>query len=175
MEDIGSPTSTLLLEGVQVAPLSGVSEGATQDPVAPVYEGAQITPITPPTTSNTPTAHKSTRKDDELVSFVNLDTLGLRRTKRDRKPTVRLKESRITDPRNKSLSFHKPAAMLIMALTAFTTTTTDMAMASCAHCYQSRAIEYNDSLETNFDGSANQLNPLAQIYITTQSNNETYT
>ena len=32
--------------------------------------------------------------------------------------------------------------------------------------------KYNDFLDTNFDGSVKQLNPLAQIYLTSQSNNE---
>ena len=166
VEDIGSPAPTLLPEGASAVPTYEVPEGAASDPVIPGPEGAH--------SPKASTVRKSTREDEELASFVNLDTLGLRRTKRDRKPTVKLKESRMTDPRNNSLSFHKPTAMLIMALTAFTTSTMDVALTSCAHCYQSRAIEYTDFLETNFDGSANQLSPLAQIYMTTQSNNETY-
>ena len=167
MEDIGSPTLASLLEGAQLAPLSEGPEGATQAPVTPVHEGAQNTSVTSPATPNTSTVLKSTREDDELASFVDLDTLGLRRTKRDIKLTVKLKESRITDPRNKSLVFHNPMVMLIITLTAFNTAITAMAMTLCAQCYQSRAIEYNDFVETNFDGSADQLNLLAQIYMTT--------
>ena len=82
-----------------------------------------------------------------MASFVNLDTLGLRRTKRDTKPTVKLKESRITDPRNKSLAFHNPMVMLIMALTAFTTATTDMAMTSCAYATNQERLSIMTSLK----------------------------
>ena len=44
-----------------------------------------------------------------------------------------------------------------------------------ATCFQSRVIEYNDFLERNFDGSTNQTSPLAQISLSSQANNETYT
>ena len=44
-----------------------------------------------------------------------------------------------------------------------------------AKCFQSRVIEYNDFLERNFDGSSNQTSPLAQISLSSQANNETYT
>ena len=66
---------------------------------------------------------------------------------------------------------------MILALTAFISPATTILGANIdttCHCYQARAVEYNDFLETNFDGSVNQLNPLAQIYLTSQSNNEVY-
>ena len=44
-----------------------------------------------------------------------------------------------------------------------------------ATCFLSRKIEYNDFLDRNFDGSLNHTNPLAHIYLSTLSNNETYT
>ena len=62
---------------------------------------------------------------------------------------------------------------MILALIAFTSSTT-MIINSSVHCCQTKIIEYKDFLETNFDGSSNQLSPLAQIYLTSQSNNETY-
>ena len=43
-----------------------------------------------------------------------------------------------------------------------------------AQCYQARAVEYNDFLETNFNGTSNNASPFAQIYMTSQANNETY-
>ena len=63
--------------------------------------------------------------------------------------------------------------MMILDLTAFTSSTTGM-IDSSVHCYQTRIIEYKDFLETIFDGSSNQLSPFAQIYLTSRSNNETY-
>ena len=117
--------------------------------------------------------------------FVNLDTLGLRRGARKKNATNKLKESRQTDPHNKLLSFHKPHALMILALTAFTTPIIDAvhtgkqagatAMDIGAKCYQARAVEYKDFLETNFDGTSNNTSPFAQIYMTSQANNETYT
>ena len=44
-----------------------------------------------------------------------------------------------------------------------------------AQCFQSRIIAYNDYLEQNFDGTSNQTSPMAQVYLSSQSNNETYT
>ena len=44
-----------------------------------------------------------------------------------------------------------------------------------AKCYQARVVKYNDFLETNFDGTSNNTSPFAQIYMTSQANNETYT
>ena len=63
--------------------------------------------------------------------------------------------------------------MLILALTAFTTPAIEVTKIE-VHYYQSRDIKYNDFLESNFDGSGNKLSPFVQIYMTSQSNNETY-
>lgn len=57
---------------------------------------------------------------------------------------------------------------------AFVTYTPPVA-ACTAKCFQSRIIEYNDFLELHFDCSATQKIPLAQISLSSQSNNETYT
>ena len=63
---------------------------------------------------------------------------------------------------------------MVLALSAFAAIP-PTATAYYASCFQSRVIGYNDFLERNFDGSANQTSPLAQIYLSSQSNNETYT
>ena len=36
-------------------------------------------------------------------------------------------------------------------------------------------VEYGDFLERNFDGNHNAIPPLAQIYIISKANNESYT
>lgn len=41
--------------------------------------------------------------------------------------------------------------------------------------FQSKVTGCSDFLERNFDETANQKSPLAQIYLSSQSNNETYT
>ena len=89
--------------------------------------------------------------------FVNLDTLSLRRS-----------------PRIRALPKRKQAyGLLVLAMSAFVSYTPPVT-AYTANCFQSRLIEYNDYLEQNFDGSANQTSPLAQIYLSSQSNNKTY-
>ena len=107
------------------------------------------------------------------MPFVDLGSAGLRRRKRVKSDSKKLTESRITDANNKELSFFRPKALMILALTAFTDCCAT-ALDSTIHCYQTRIIEYNDFLESNFDGSINHLNPLAHIYMTSQSNNEVY-
>ena len=103
--------------------------------------------------------------------------MELRRGNRKIKGTRKLKQSRYTDPKNKSLAFHTPLAMLILALTAFTTPLTKIIQAEVQQvvvCFQSRVMEYHDFLETNFDGTTNNISPMAQIYMTTKANKETY-
>ena len=46
--------------------------------------------------------------------------------------------------------------------------------AQMASCFQSGAIVYEDFLHRNFDGSFNSTNPLAQIYLSSKSGNESY-
>jgi len=103
------------------------------------------------------------------IPFVDLDTLGLRRSRRHKKESTKLQESQHTDSKNKALAFLHPKIMMTLALTAFTSSTTRM-IDSSVHCYQTRIIEYKDFLETIFDGSSNQLSPFAQIYLTSRSN-----
>ena len=105
----------------------------------PLPEGVSSVPISP--------GEDETRED----TFVNLDTLGLRRGTRKKTVTAKLQESRKTDPKNKSLLFHKPHALMILALTAFTTQLTEGLQISAhagaaainigAKCYQARAIK----------------------------------
>ena len=48
-------------------------------------------------------------------------------------------------------------------------------MEKLVHCFQSRAISYDNYLDKNFDGIANKTSTLAQIYMAATSTNETYT
>ena len=48
-------------------------------------------------------------------------------------------------------------------------------MEKLVHCFQSRAISYDDYLDKNFDGISNKTSPLAQTYMAATSTNETYT
>ena len=107
------------------------------------------------------------------IPFVDLDTLGLRRSRRHKKESTKLQESQHTDSKNKALAFLHPKIMMTLALTAFTSSTTRM-IDSSVHCYQTRIIEYIGLLETNFDGSSSQLSPFVQIHLASQSNNEAY-
>ena len=43
-----------------------------------------------------------------------------------------------------------------------------------SHCYQARALEYEDYLDRKFDGTNNKTSTLDQIYVSSQSNNECY-
>ena len=187
-----TPVPTLVSEGATSLPALGtsVSEGAascsapinpTRDDlpsVIPVSEGASQ--LTASSLLQEPIVQHQQSQGEERksVTFVDLDTMGLRRGKREKKTTSRVKESQVTDPKNKSLAFLRPKALMIMALTAFASSTSSIVNSNIAstsiHCYQTRVIEYNDFLETNFDGSINQLNPLAQIYQTSLSSNEVY-
>ena len=60
---------------------------------------------------------------------------------------------------------------------AFTICLTPIALAieTVSRCYQVRAVEYEDYLDRNFDGSNTSTSPLDQIYLTSKANNETYT
>ena len=62
------------------------------------------------------------------------------------------------------------ATVMLAAANAWSTTVT-----AAAHCYQARVVAYKNFLDRNFDGTPNNLNPLAHIYASTILNNETYT
>ena len=168
----------MVSEGSTSLPAPLVSEGADCPYITPVSEGASQLPTSSLLREPIVHHHQSKGEESKSVTFVDLDTIGLRRGKRDKKTTSRFKESQVTDPKNKSLAFLRPKALMIMALTAFASSTSSIANSSIAsasvHCYQTRVMQYNDFLETNFDGSINQLNPLAQIYQTSLSSNEVY-
>ena len=72
----------------------------------------------------------------------------------------------------------KAYGLMVLTLSTFSQpslTAMHSAASQVSHCYQSRVIEYEDFLDKNFDGTVNKTNPLAQIYMTSQANNECYT
>ena len=87
-------------------------------------------------------------------NFVNLDTLGLRRS-----PRIAQNSRKIN------------YGLMVLALSSFVSTCPQ----KLANCYQARKIAYADFLDANFDGSQNSTSPLAQIYSSTKSNNEVFT
>ena len=121
------------------------------------------------------TLNKSCGGRNNTQSFVNLDTLGLKRSSRMKKPSMLLKES---DSSSKDISRMKKAyGLMVLALSTFAqnpSSSTQQAVNNISHCYQSRVIEYEDFLDKNFDGSNNKTSPLAQIYMTSRENNECY-
>ena len=92
---------------------------------------------------------KSTSK-----SFVNLDTLGLRRSARIAQTPKKINYG-----------------LMVLALSSFVQAYPQ----KIANCYQARKIAYSDFLDSNFDGSPNTTSPLAQIYSATKSSNEVFT
>ena len=65
--------------------------------------------------------------------------------------------------------------MTVMALSSFAQTSqfyVETAKNQKSHCYQARLVEYGDYLERKFDEINNSTSPLAQIYISSQANNE---
>jgi len=91
-----------------------------------------------------------------ITLFVNLDNIGLRLI-----------------PRLKSLH-QRTYGVVVLAMAAFVSIT-PLISAYSTSCFQSRVISYNDFSGWNFDGSANQISHMAQICLTSQSHNETYT
>ena len=165
------------------ANINSVSEGAISSttssqttPAAP--EGApDIIPPTPATTSPSLSIPQNAGEDIEQDNFINIETIGLRRSTRH---TNRPDRMSAIDPLTKEIP-QKPKAlgMLILAAAAFITQdckeTMSQAANTMSHCFQSRMIEYEDYLDRNFDGTRNSTNPLAQVYITSKANNEVYT
>ena len=134
---------------------STVSEGA---PVGSASEGAPSGQASERASSH-PTSQEmrgSDATDATDTSFVNLDTLGLRRS------------ARIANNPKRPVY-----GLMILALSVFTSNMSKSG-AAIARCYQSRVTQYEDFLESNFDGTANRTSPLAQIYLTTTANNEVY-
>ena len=87
-------------------------------------------------------------------NFVNLDTLGLRRS-------ARIAKNPMT----------RPYGLIVLALSSFVQSCPE----KITNCFQARQIAYSDFLDANFDGSSNRNSPLAQVYNATKTNNEVYT
>ena len=68
--------------------------------------------------------------------------------------------------------------LLVLAISAFITPsipTTQALPDVITNYYQSRCIEYEDFLDRKFSGTRNSTHTFAQVYITSNANNETYT
>ena len=61
-----------------------------------------------------------------------------------------------------------------MALTTFVRSTEAIANHT-VKSFQAKVTEYNDFLQNNFDGTTNYTSPMAQIYLSSKSNNEVFT
>ena len=142
-------------------------------PASPARTPVEAT-ITP-TVSTSQNGRESNQIGDH--NFVEIETLGLRRsnrirTKPDRLSEIDLKSKEIPhDPPRAS----RPLGFLILAASAFVAGSIHSPQETLAHCYQTRMIEYEDFLESNYDGTRNTTNPLAQVYLTSKANNEVYT
>ena len=134
------------------APSGSASEGA---PSGQASEGESLATASEGASSY-PTSQEMRGSDATVPSFVNLDTLGLRRS------------ARIASNPKRPIY-----GLMILALSTFTSNISKSG-AAIARCYQSRVTQYEDFLESNFDGTANRTSPLAQIYLTTTANNEVY-
>ena len=143
------------------------SDPGESQPSLPPASATNINPVSshnitatsspPSSTIDTPT-HESAGEEDTTDSpFVQLETLGLRRSERIKALPKRT----------------KPYGLLVLAMSAIATATTS-AHDLTAKCFQSRIIHYNDFCQRNIDGTTNVMSPLAQAYISSQSNNEVY-
>ena len=107
--------------------------------------------------------------------FDNIETLGLRRSGWIKRQPDRMSP---IDPKSKEGRYNSPAYGFIMLAVTVFVTQSYLAIDSITHtisnCYQSRIIEYEYYLDIKFDGTINYTHPLAQIYIATKANNETY-
>ena len=68
--------------------------------------------------------------------------------------------------------------MLVLAASAFVSPAASIvhtAFDCLLHCCHNRSIEYEDFLDRNFDGERNITSPFVQVYLSSKSNNETYT
>ena len=147
-------------------------EGVATPPttIIPIPEGVDATASSP--TSN---MHKRGEVESDSNSFVDIESIGLRRSSRTCIEPTRMSQR---DPKSKELRPSRAFGLLILAASTCITPVSAAIHASSqriSHCYQTRAIQYEDYLDRNFDGTANSTHPLAQVYITSKSNNETYT
>ena len=123
--------------------LNKIQKNSNKNPPSPQQ-------INPPNSQN----FREGEKNKNPRTFVNLETLGLRRS-------PRIAEN----PRKINYG------LMVLALSSFVKSVPE----KLGNCYQSRQIAYMDFLDTNFDGTQNQMSPLAQIYTTTKINNEVFT
>ena len=104
-----------------------------------------------------PTPDHQREQDSPAPSFMDVDSIGLRRSTRAKRPVSRLTYGFIS--------------LALLSLQSVTPT--------ISSCYRSTTVAYNDFLDWNFDGTPNSNNPIAQIFsaISTKpaSDNETYT
>ena len=67
--------------------------------------------------------------------------------------------------------------MLVLALSTFSQIGNSLVhdgINNISHCYQARVLGYEDYSDRIFDGTNNKTSTLAQIYLSSQSNNECY-
>ena len=89
--------------------------------------------------------------------FVQLESLGLRRS-----------------PRIAALPLRSASNYIAIAMSAITTVGS-LAVDYTKNQMQSTVTDYHDYLQRNIDGTPNQIGPLAQAYLSSTNNNETYT
>ena len=142
-----------------VSPPPLVSEGATSDLPTGQHDSIGDT-IGTTSEGDTILSNSQSMRGSGLdtgdTSFVNLDTLGLRRSARVSK-----------NPRR------TPYGLLVMTLSTFCSGIKEAAIIN-HQCFQAQAVQYNDYLECCFDGTPNSLSPLAHIYQTSIANNEVF-
>ena len=109
-------------------------------------------------------------KPGDPLEFVDLANVGLRRGKRKKKPSVRLKESNEPGNSNETATMKKLYGLMVMV--------NDMKSSMKnieAEMYTSFLEGYDDYLDLNFDGTQNSMSILGNIYLSGKINNEIYT
>ena len=91
-----------------------------------------------------------------LSHFVNIDTLGLRRSER-------LKSRRI-----------KPIYTFLTAISSILSNATTTATTFATECHHNIVESYDNYLDKCFDGTDNRGSILSEVYYTSQANNEVY-
>ena len=137
--------------------INSLSLDASSSNNVPEEETDTSVPEGEPSSSNSQTMRGSNPDtSDEGTSFVNIDTLGLRRS-----------------PRIAQNPKRTPYGLLVMELSTFCSGMKGLAAVN-HHCFQAQAVQYNDYLEQCFDGTANSLSPLVHIYQTSVANNKVF-
>ena len=113
--------------------------------------------------------------DDVDNPFVDIESISLCHSTRYRQEHQCMSQCA---PKLKELRHKKAYDLLILAESVFVSPAAsilDVSSTSIATCFHTKAIDYEDYLSRNFDGTLNSTHPLAQIYLTSKLNNETYT